>query len=378
MDERELHPWRSLILLLTFLFACSQTASAAAPFAVDLFTANQDHPRYSEGSIVQLRSGQLLHAITEFSGSASDFASARIIARRSTDAGHTWSPPEVLQENMGDLNVMSASLLPFSTRARSGLGLFYLLKNSPSDLSLWLRISQDDGQTFGPPERVTREPGYHVMNNDRVIQLSTGRLLCPIAWSPDVKTPTPFISFCYASDDGGQTWHRGNGSVTLPKRGAMEPGLIELKNGRIMMFLRTQLDEIYRTESADAGETWTKPEPTGIASPEAPSTLGRIPSTGDLVLVWNPTVKAGLGHGGTRTPLVAAVSHDDGTTWEPSRALEERTDQTYAYTSLLFVPDHALLSYYVRDEASGRISSRFRSLPVSWFHQTKSQAIPKH
>ncbi len=323
---------------------------------------------------MQLRGGELLHAITEFSGSASDFASARIIARRSRDAGRTWDPPEVLQENMGDLNVMSASLLPFSTDARSGLALFYLLKNSPSDLSVWLRVSQDDGQTFGPPERVTRELGYHVMNNDRVIQLSTGRLLCPIAWSPDVKEPTPFISFCYASDDGGQTWHRGRGRVSLPKRGAMEPDLIELKNGRVMMFLRTQLGEIYRADSSDAGETWTKPVATGIASPEAPSTLGRIPSTDALVLVWNPTVKPALGHGGTRTPLVAAVSHDDGTTWEPFRSLEERTDQTYAYTSLLFVRDHALLSYYVRDEASGRISSRFRSLPTSWFERPASRS----
>ena len=34
-----------------------------------------------------------------------------------------------------------------------------------------------------------------------------------------------------------------------------------------------------------------------------------------------------------------------------------------------FLKDRALLSYYVADEKTGRISSRFRSLPVSWFYQ---------
>jgi sialidase-1 len=69
--------------------------------------------------------------------------------------------------------------------------------------------------------------------------------------------------------------------------------------------------------------------------------------------------------------LVAALSTDEGRTWQPRRVLENRTDQTYAYTSLLTVEDRVLLSYYVRDEQSGRISSRFRSLPLAWFYEQK-------
>jgi len=44
-------------------------------------------------------------------------------------------------------------------------------------------------------------------------------------------------------------------------------------------------------------------------------------------------------------------------------------NQGYAYTSLTFVQDRALLSYYVHDEQTGRISSRFRSLPVRWLYE---------
>jgi sialidase-1 len=73
---------------------------------------------------------------------------------------------------------------------------------------------------------------------------------------------------------------------------------------------------------------------------------------------------AGAGHGGKRTPLVAAVSRDEGRTWGPQLALETSPERTFAYTSLSFTFGRALLSYYVSDEATGWISSRFRSIPL--------------
>ena len=76
-------------------------------------------------------------------------------------------------------------------------------------------------------------------------------------------------------------------------------------------------------------------------------------------------------NGGKRTPLTAAVSSDEGKTWHHRRNLEADTDHTYAYTSLTFAQGRAVLSYYVRDEKSGRISSRFRSLPIAWFYDTE-------
>jgi sialidase-1 len=84
----------------------------------------------------------------------------------------------------------------------------------------------------------------------------------------------------------------------------------------------------------------------------------------------NPNYDAAAGHGGKRTPLVAAVSTDEAQTWGPPRALEDRTDQQYAYTSLAFSNGRALLSYYVSENSTGRISTRFRSLPIEWFYET--------
>lgn len=211
------------------------------------------------------------------------------------------------------------------------------------------------------------------MNNDRVVQLLDGRLLCPVAWTSDVVKDNHFVSFCYLSDDGGRTWLRGQGQVDLPKRGAMEPEVIEQRDGTLLMLVRTQLGEIFASRSRDRGISWSPAAAWGVKSPESPATLRRIPATGDWLLIWNPVTKAGRDHGGPRTPLRAAVSTNEGRTWMAHRDLETRSDQSYAYTSLAFDRDRVLLSYYVRDTSSGKISSRFRSLPLRWFYETDEE-----
>lgn len=153
----------------------------------------------------------------------------------------------------------------------------------------------------------------------------------------------------------------------------MEPEVLELTGGKLLMHIRTQLGHIAVSESPDGGETWNEARSWDVRGPESPATLRRIPSTGDLLLIWNDTFTPGVGHGGKRTPLTAAVSTDEGKTWKHKRNLETDGEQTYAYTSVLFHEGRALLSYYVRDEKSGRISSRFRSLPIGWFYAADPQ-----
>jgi sialidase-1 len=105
-----------------------------------------------------------------------------------------------------------------------------------------------------------------------------------------------------------------------------------------------------------------------VQAPEAPATVRRIPATGDLLLIWNNTYTPGAGHGGRRTPLTAAVSSDEGRSWKHIRNLQTDPHETYAYVSLTFLGGRALMSYYVADESTGRISSRFRSVPIAWFY----------
>jgi len=348
------------------MFANPNQLTSTTDISTLPFEPTDKNPRYTEGSIIALNDGSLLLATTEFIDSDSDFAKARIVARRSADGGRTWGEKRVLQENTGGLNVMSVTL----RRLKSGnIAMFYLQKNSHSDLDLLVRQSNDEGTTFGPPVTVTNNPGYHVVNNDRITQLKSGRLLAPAASSADVTKENHFVSHCYLSDDDGATWRDGTGHVDAAKRGAMEPEVIELRDGRVMMIVRTQLGYPGKSYSADGGDTWGPMTPLGVQAPEAPATLRRIPSTGDLLLIWNNVYTPGAGHSGKRTPLTAAISNDEGETWKIVRNLESNSDQTFSYISLIFVRDRAVLSYWKNDIGSRKYATRFRSLPVSWFYR---------
>ncbi len=352
------------------LLVLSQPAAADAREDISrlIYPATTEHPRYTEGSVLALHDGTLLLATTEFHNSGSDFAKARIVARRSRDDGRTWSDLTVLQENTGALNVMSVTLRRVAPSGK--IGMFYLQKDGFDNLHAFVRYSFDEAQSFGDLIEVTSGKGYHVMNNDRITQLKTGRLLAPVAFTNDVKKENHFVSFCFISDDEGRTWRRGQGHVDAPKRDAMEPEVVELQNGNVLMIMRTQLGQIATSTSSDGGETWGERGRLSVQAPEAPATLRRIPATGDLLLIWNNTFTAGAGHGGRRTPLTVAVSSDEGKTWRNVRDLESDSQLTYSYPSLTFVGSRAVMSYWQSGPQAGQLSTRFRSLPVSWFYQT--------
>ena len=369
---------RAAQALLVLAQPPQQTGSR--PVVCDVYKATAEHPRYSEGSVVVLRDGSLLYAVTEFIGGAQDAATAHIIARRSSDGGRSWSKPRVLQENVGKQNVMSVTLryLAYPLDEETPLGMFYLVKNSGTDLKVYLRMSHDDGRSFGKPILVTDDPGYHCMNNDRVALLSTGRLVAPVAWTADCWGTNHYQARCYLSDDGGRTWRQSADQVDYPKRGAMEPEVLQIEQiadgvpkptSRLLMTLRTQLGHIAFSYSEDAGDHWSKAKPWSVRAPEAPSTLRQIPSTGDWLLVWNDTFVEGADHGGSRTPLTIAISCDQAKTWKYRQNIEPSKTHTFSYASVAFYHGRVLLSYYVRDNKTGRISSRFRSMPIAMLYE---------
>jgi sialidase-1 len=372
---------RSTSEFLRFLLAALALGTFVSPGraaepSVESFIAQAttENPRHTEADVLVLRDGTLFAAWAEFYGGARDDAPARITSARSTDGGRTWGPRTVIQENSGKANVMSVSLV----RTRTGDVLFfYLQKNSLTDLKAYVRRSSDDTKTWSSPVLVTPEDGYHVMNNARVIQLRSGRLLAPIATSKQVWTKNDdFRTVVYFSDDDGRTWKRGRTLLSAPKRGAMEPGLIELKDGRVMQIIRTQTGYIWRSFSSDGGDTWTDAAPWNIEAPEAPSTLVALPGSGDWLLVWNPNVAwtnpektvLGANHGGARTPLATMISKDEGRSWSKPRHLESDPEFTYAYTSVTFHQGRALLSYYHFPKGGKMLSLKFKSVPLEWFY----------
>ena len=92
----------------------------------------------------------------------------------------------------------------------------------------------------------------------------------------------------------------------------------------------------------------------------------RIPSTGDLLLVWNNSPDK-------RFPLTSAISKDDGKTWQHIKNLDEDPAHTYAYTSIEFLKDRALFTYYAGPQqgvrGEGRWSLNLKAAPIDWFYK---------
>jgi len=66
---------------------------------------------------------------------------------------------------------------------------------------------------------------------------------------------------------------------------------------------------------------------------------------------------------------MAAISRDEGEKWENFRDLENDDRYTYAYPSVTFVGEEALLTYYVHDEETRLISLKLKTIPIQWFYE---------
>jgi sialidase-1 len=319
------------------------------------------NPRNSEGAFIELKDGRIMLVYSHYIGeSYADDASAAIAKCYSTDRGKTWSEREiiVMPDDHNAKNVMSVSMI----RMKDGdIGLFYLIRYGWHDMRLHLRRSSDEGESWKEPICCINSPGYYVTNNDRVVRLSSDRLIVAASKHNMLRDKNVKgkqwdgrgIVYFYYSDDDGCTWNQARNFCALNSShstsGLQEPGVIELDNGMLWAWSRTDLGRQYEFFSKDKGETWTPPVPSAFTGPCSPLSMKRIPQNGYLMAVWNPIPnyqtrvlsKAGWG----RTPLIGAISKDDGATWENYFTIDNNEDAGYCYVAIYFIDDAVLLAY---------------------------------
>lgn len=183
--------------------------------------------------------------------------------------------------------------------------------------------STDGGLTWGEYDVVFPEEGtfcrqpIQILSNGRWI---FGNWICTDSASGLAGDPSAFR----ISDDQGATWRR----VDMPEsNGRVHPNVVELENGHLAAFMRSRsADFIYRSESFDYGDTWSKPVPTPLPNNNSSISAVKLKS-GRVAIAYNPTCtpepKADeAAWPGLRCPVAVALSEDGGLTFPLIRHME--------------------------------------------------------
>ena len=316
-----------------------------------------DNPRNSEGTFAVLPGGEILFVYSRFRGDSwADEAFADLALMRSADGGRTWRDEGVILTcgGEGGVNMMCPSLLPMEN---GDVGLFYLVRLTYTRTRIFLRRSSDGGRSWGDRVACTDQEDFFVINNDRAVRLSGGRIILPAAshraGEGFMDSRAAVVFFC--SDDDGRTWRAADAKCSMPvssccRSGLQEPGVLELRPGVLQCWARTDLGRQYEMFSMDGGESWTACQPSRFTSPNSPLSMKRD-ANGAIYAVWNPipnyngrfSEEEAAVHG--RYPLAIAVSRDNGRTFSHPAAFEWDEGRGYCYCAMCFTEDALLLAY---------------------------------
>ena len=249
-----------------------------------------------------------------------------IAAIASTDGGRTWGPPVTVLPIEGRHRVVRALV------ADDGEVHLFLLKwrDGHRFLDVWHVRSREGRRRWGEPARIFE--GY-VGSLRGAAQLRGGRILLPIHYRTDRSWRNRgegLAGFLYKgqfditalhTDDGGASWRRSPARLTvpagaIPDQGGVEPVVLELRDGRIWMLIRSQRGLLYESFSRD-GVAWTEPQPSRFVGSDSPAALARL-RDGRIVVAWNGCQRYPYAMGG-RQVLHAAISEDEGKTWRGFR-----------------------------------------------------------
>lgn len=343
------------------------------------FAPSQNNNRNSEGSFITLEDGTILFAYSRYGAQGDDDgAVSDIYASVSTDGGETFGEPYPLitHEAMNATTLMSVT---FMKMANGDIGMFFLAKREIVNcLSCFIR-SADGGKTWSEPILCSENKGYFVVNNDRVIRTSSGRILVPAAKHGTICLPGstvvddifPGELYIFASDDDGKSFYTLTKNLTVPvsrgcTTGVQEPGLLELGD-KIWCYIRTDSGRQYETFSEDDGKTWEEITPSAFTSAVSPMSTRKL-SNGTVIVIWNPIpVYNGRSEDvdgvwtGARTPLALAVSHDNAFSFSEPALIETDEKSGFCYVAIHETDDGSiLLAYCAGSAADGSTLNRLR------------------
>jgi hypothetical protein len=385
------------------LLCAADSANPPAPHIVSRFTAipGAHYPvRENMYRALQLPNGKVIAlSIARHDGQQT------MQARYSRDVGHSWSSPEDLFQ---------------WPKEAGGFGLIETLVDKDGEIHIFSLCDGNSAVMYPKEQEGTPTRAGNIMDIWHVrslagrtrwttpklmwtgqagdllsaIQLRNGRLVLPINISHGRSWHNRgggFLDFTYVgdwgvialySDDNGDSWQSSNKELVvetpdLNTYGANEPVVIQLKDDRVWMLMRTQRGRFYESFSDDAVH-WSVAKPTTLISSDAPAGLLRL-KDGNILFFSNACLRYGYGYG-ARYVLHVAISSDEGKTWRGFREIDRDPDRNepiklegdygLSYTFPTLTTDGRVLFSNWVEEGPVR---NFRILDPSWIYETRQE-----
>jgi sialidase-1 len=375
---------RLISLFIVFLIFSTNTFSQSKAQSV-FISGNDGYKSFRIPAIVKGKNGDLLAFAEGRVNGGGDFGNIKIVLKRSSDDGKTWSAIQIVASN-DSLQAGNPAPVVDLTDPRFPQGRIFLFYNTGNGHEMEMRkgkghrdvlykTSIDNGKTWSEPTDITGEvnrinqpqinPLWNFKEDWRTYANTPGHALqfhegkykgrIYVAANHSSGEPKPALrdyqAHGFYTDDHGATFHL---SETVPFEGSNESTAAQLKNNSLMMNSRNQVGK-YRVVSLskNGGETWDKTfVDQNLPDPICEGSILNIGTKqGKSILAFCNNVSQQ-----NRDSLTVQISFDEGKTWIKRFLIEPKNT---GYSDIVELSKNRIGVFY---EAEGYKEIRFVAL----------------
>jgi len=273
-------------------------------------------------TLVELGNGRILVAF--FGGTHEGSLDVRIWGVYETPGG--WSEPVCLADGKISESEIYPCWNPVLFRSKSGLVyLFYKVGRNPREWFGMMKVSSDEGKTWGEP--VCLPEGFLGPVKNKPVELPENKLLCPSSVETDSRWSVHMELF----DMSTGTWKM------IPVEGGtsfevIQPTILKHSTKRYQILCRSKQNVVVSSLSDDSGQTWQPLTPLPLPNPNS-GIDGITLSGGTFLLVYNPLQMGPDWYNGRNK--LSLASSADGIHWKEILVLEDRKEGEFSYPAII-------------------------------------------